>query len=46
MGPPGTVKGGLNTNRSESSLSSLVVAGRLGRMADAGDKGRAEGIRP
>lgn len=43
MGPPGTVKDGLNTNQSESSLSSLVVPWRLGRMVDAGGKGRAEG---
>lgn len=43
MGPPGAVKGGLNTIQSESSLSSLAVPWRLGRMADAGGKGRAEG---
>lgn len=43
MDPPGAVKGGLNTNQGESSLSSLVMPWRLGRMVGAGGKGRAEG---
>lgn len=43
MGLPGTVKGGLNINHSKSSLSSLVVPWSLGRVVDAGGKGRAEG---
>lgn len=43
MGLPDTVKGGLNISHSKSSLSSLVVPWSLGRVVDAGGKGRAEG---
>lgn len=48
-GPPGVVKGRLNTKQTESSLSSLVVPWRPGlpharRKVDMGDKGRAEGM--
>ncbi|OPJ80425.1 hypothetical protein AV530_010743 [Patagioenas fasciata monilis] len=50
MGPPGVVKGRLNTKQTESSLSSLVVPWRPGlpharRKVDLGDKGRVWMVR-